>query len=199
MYDVNIVEENIPVEMLDEREIFWIAFFRHIGCRLVNLTDGGKGVLGIDFSTESRKKMSVSRKGIKRPEFSLEWRRNMSIAHKHSEKAMAAIRKAQLACIGKTTHPNTKLAVGAYARLPKPPQHRENISKALKGKPKSKTAIQNSVNAKKAKRNIRLADEAKNLKHGTLRTYTVFKCRCEKCREANTLYWNEHSKKKNQI
>src|SRR6185369_8692961 len=41
-----------------EDEPFWIAYFRSIGMRLLNMTDGGDGSLGVQASDEARAKMS---------------------------------------------------------------------------------------------------------------------------------------------
>lgn len=46
-------------------ERFWIAFFRALGCRLTNGTDGGEGACGLKLSPEARAKMSKSHRGLK--------------------------------------------------------------------------------------------------------------------------------------
>lgn len=47
-------------------ETKWISHFRSIGCRLVNLSNGGDGGSGHTASEQTRKKMSASQKGKKR-------------------------------------------------------------------------------------------------------------------------------------
>jgi hypothetical protein len=59
----------------------WIAYGRSEGWRLVNDTDGGKGVLGRKHSAESIKKMSAARKG---KALSLEHRLKIGIGVKDS-------------------------------------------------------------------------------------------------------------------
>lgn len=56
------VVENLPPEHLSEAEIFWIAYYQSIGCRLTNGTKGGEGALGRVSSPESLAKMSASAK-----------------------------------------------------------------------------------------------------------------------------------------
>jgi len=46
-----------------ETEQFWIAYFRFIGCRLTNHTDGGEGLTGYSFSPEARARIAASNKG----------------------------------------------------------------------------------------------------------------------------------------
>lgn len=58
-----------------EREVFWIAHFRSIGCRLTNTTDGGEGMVGWVPSQETRRKISLAARNI-----SNETRRKMSAA-----------------------------------------------------------------------------------------------------------------------
>jgi len=47
----------------EDREIWWIAYCKSIGCKLTNGTNGGDGISGFRFSEESRKKMRESHKG----------------------------------------------------------------------------------------------------------------------------------------
>lgn len=46
-----------------DRERYWIAYFRKEGFDLTNLTDGGDGVLGYVCTPEHRAKLSIARKG----------------------------------------------------------------------------------------------------------------------------------------
>jgi hypothetical protein len=55
--------ESVSAAERVEAERFWIAYFRSLGCRLVNATDGGEGSLGRRLSAESLLKMSASLKG----------------------------------------------------------------------------------------------------------------------------------------
>lgn len=59
---LEIVEE-ATVETFAERERHWIADYRSQGCRLVNRTDGGEGVLGLQHSEEVRQKIAEARRG----------------------------------------------------------------------------------------------------------------------------------------
>ena len=56
-------------------EKYWIAQFKVWGFRLTNLTTGGEGVVGRIVTEETRKKISIAKKGVK---FSEEARKNMS-------------------------------------------------------------------------------------------------------------------------
>jgi hypothetical protein len=51
-------------------ETHFIAYFRSIGCRLTNLTDGGDGLLGRKVSAETRRRISLSNTGKKRSDLS---------------------------------------------------------------------------------------------------------------------------------
>lgn len=62
-FSVEVLEENIPIDMLDEREIFWIAENNCIVPNGYNLDSGG-GVNRI-ISDETRAKLSASRTGEK--------------------------------------------------------------------------------------------------------------------------------------
>lgn len=67
-----IIEKYNTPEELPQAEIDMIAYFKFIGCDLVNTTNGGEGSLGIKnflgkhHSQESKNKISESNKGQKR-------------------------------------------------------------------------------------------------------------------------------------
>ena len=46
----------------EERERYWITFFRESGSRLLNLTDGGEGILGRVVPAEVRRRISIANK-----------------------------------------------------------------------------------------------------------------------------------------
>lgn len=67
-YIVDILFEDISYEEAKAKEIELIKFYgrRDLGLGpLVNMTDGGEGMIGIKFSDETKKKMSKSREGEK--------------------------------------------------------------------------------------------------------------------------------------
>ena len=51
-----------------EAEPFWIAYYRSIGMKLLNMTDGGEGAIGAAASDETRSKQSAVRTGVKKTE-----------------------------------------------------------------------------------------------------------------------------------
>ena len=61
---IEVVEECDTPEQLNEREIFWIAFFNCKRPNGYNLTDGGEGSKGCSFTPEVCLNMSVSKKKV---------------------------------------------------------------------------------------------------------------------------------------
>lgn len=57
-----LIEHVRPGEDWAARERYWIARYRADGHRLLNMTDGGEGTPGCEFSAERRKKMSAAAK-----------------------------------------------------------------------------------------------------------------------------------------
>src|SRR6478609_6911530 len=55
---------NPGVEAWQEAERFWISYFRFMGARLTNLTDGGEGLSGLIFSEEHRKRIGEAKRGM---------------------------------------------------------------------------------------------------------------------------------------
>jgi len=64
-FEVSVIEECATLEELNEREIFWIAFYNCKKPNGYNLTDGGEGIIGYKFSSELIEKRSKSRQGKK--------------------------------------------------------------------------------------------------------------------------------------
>ncbi|HUY80090.1 MAG TPA: GIY-YIG nuclease family protein [Ktedonobacterales bacterium] len=59
--------EEVPVEHWEERERYWIQYYREQGSPLTNGTDGGDGVHGRKRTPEERQRISASLMGNKRP------------------------------------------------------------------------------------------------------------------------------------
>jgi hypothetical protein len=62
---VSIIESGVPLYQIDEREIYWIKYYRENGFKLLNLTDGGFGHRGFKQSQETIKKRADKLKGRK--------------------------------------------------------------------------------------------------------------------------------------
>lgn len=64
-YEIEVLEELSSSDELNDAEVFWIQYFRFIGCRLTNLTDGGDGTPGRKRSLEERQRVSEALRGRK--------------------------------------------------------------------------------------------------------------------------------------
>lgn len=73
---IQLIQELFRVQDLREAEVYWIAFFRGQGCRLVNGTNGGEGP---DFQSEKTKRQIAAtlKKQLPRSD---EYRRKLSAA-----------------------------------------------------------------------------------------------------------------------
>lgn len=93
-YGIVILQEFEDEAVLNQAEVFWIKYFREMGCQLTNQTDGGEGTFGWAPSPEWRKRQSERMKGKR---YSLgvhpsnETRKRMSDSH-----------------LGKTTGPHSE-------------------------------------------------------------------------------------------
>lgn len=79
-FDVDVIEECDSEEKLNEREIYWIAFYNCKKPNGYNLTNGGEGTVGRIVSEETRENLSQSHKGKK---LSLKTRALMSTSNKN--------------------------------------------------------------------------------------------------------------------
>jgi hypothetical protein len=92
--DIEVLETHETAEALVEAERHFIAYFRSVGCRLTNATDGGEGMLGFKHSAESRRRISDAKKNPSREvrqrlataglgkRHSEQTRKKMSLAHR---------------------------------------------------------------------------------------------------------------------
>jgi hypothetical protein len=122
-----------------EAEQFWIEYCRAIGCRLLNLTHGGEGVVGLRRSTETRIKIGLGNTGKVR---SAEFRAAMSLARigrkrgptpPETRAKIAAALKGKPAPWAKrkqTPEDRAKKAAAAIARYQRPGE-REKTSAAV--------------------------------------------------------------------
>lgn len=89
-FAIDVVEECKTLDELNEREMFWIAYYN---CKVpngYNLTDGGEGTPGRPTSAETRAKISKSLTGKHHSE---ESRQNMSKASKGHPKSIEMRKK----------------------------------------------------------------------------------------------------------
>ncbi len=96
-----MIEEHSSPDAVAEAEIFFIAYFQSIGCRLTNMTSGGDGVAGRIQSEEEKKKRSESLKGHpgywlgkKRPEEAVEKGRQKTKGQKRTAEQRQALSSA---------------------------------------------------------------------------------------------------------
>jgi group I intron endonuclease len=78
-----LILEECSIEVLDETEIFYIDYFKMLGCNLTNTTEGGKSKRGYKHSEKMKEKMSIIMKGNswnKGKKLSKEHRQNISLS-----------------------------------------------------------------------------------------------------------------------
>jgi hypothetical protein len=122
-----------------ESEKLLIAAYRKAGARLVNLTDGGEGVLGRKLSEEGRKKISLAHKG-----------REKSPEH------LAKILAVNAARAGKPLSEEHKAKVAA-AHKGKRPKNLESLWAKSRGRPWSEKQRAATMAAHAAKKAAKLA------------------------------------------
>lgn len=57
-FEFKILEDNIKEENLSDREIYWIDYYNTFEGEGYNLTKGGEGMLGCEFSEKTKRKIS---------------------------------------------------------------------------------------------------------------------------------------------
>lgn len=130
---IEVLEEHEAAQTLLEAERHFIAYFRFVGCRLTNLTDGGEGPLGRVATSQHRKK----------------------VAEANSRRIWTdeSRRKASESKLGRTHSQETRSRMSASRKgLPKSEEHRQKIAAALRGiplSPQRRRAISESLKGRK--------------------------------------------------
>ena len=64
--EINLIEENIPnLKEANEREVYWIKYYRDLGYDLVNTSNGGDGTSGVKMTQKHKEIISKITKGRK--------------------------------------------------------------------------------------------------------------------------------------
>lgn len=87
-----VIEKNIPEEIVDDREMYFIKHYKEIGYKLKNLTDGGEG--GKGYTDEINKRSAMKRKGLKRTDETCRRISNAKRGIKFTDAHKSALKKA---------------------------------------------------------------------------------------------------------
>lgn len=117
-FDFKVIETDIDISEIHEREKFWIKELNTMKPNGYNLTEGGEGTFGYRHTEESKKKMSEMKKGVPAKPKSEETRRKLSEANR-----------------GKKLSEETKIKIGNANRGRKlTDEHKKRISETQKGR-----------------------------------------------------------------
>ena len=142
----------------------WIAHYKEIGCKLVNLTDGGEGICGYKHTPDTKARISLTCQKNMTPERraklatinlgrhpSPETILKLSYSNKKRWEDPKNREQASLRCIGRRVTPDAKIKMSAAKvgrRLSE--EHRAKIGLAGIGRPCSEeTRAKRSVNTKR--------------------------------------------------
>lgn len=124
-YEYIVVEDNIPEDQLDEREVYWIDYYDSYN-NGYNLTEGGCGNRGYKLSYETKKKISKSNKGKHRSD---ETKKKISESSKGKHLSEEHKIKISESMKGKNAY---------WYGKHHSEEHKRKISESMKGKPKTK-------------------------------------------------------------
>jgi group I intron endonuclease len=171
-----VVIEECDRELLNEREVFWIAHFDCMAPNGYNLTSGGGQ--GMVVSEETRQKMSErkkGKKGKKRGPISEETRRKISEAKKNiSDETRRKLSEAKKGKMPSEEH-RRKLSEAGKRRPPASEETRRKLSEANKGNSHSEEARRKMSEASKRRppaseeTRRKLSEAAKNVSDETRR------------------------------
>lgn len=151
-FNFEIIEENIPLEYIGEREKFWIIKLNTKVPNGYNLTDGGEGTFGYKHTEEAKIKMSKAKKGKFTHLQSDETRKKISEANKGRKPSAYCIQKIKEARTGTHLSDETKIKISEATKgIPKTEEHVEKVKKSLNKRTKEEKRL-SSEKAIKTKR-----------------------------------------------
>lgn len=127
-FNISVIDSAITIDVLYEKEKYWIKYYECKSPSGYNLTDGGEGGLGHIVSEEGKRKIGRANKGNK-----------YRLGHTFTEESRI---KMSLAQKGRLGHSHTdefkaKMIGNNYAQgnkgIPLSEEHKKKISKALTG------------------------------------------------------------------
>ena len=89
--EVRMVAFDLTEEEAFKIECDRITFWRSVGIKTANMTNGGEGVAGLVFSEEHRRKLGLANKGKKRPPMSDDQKGKMSERMKGKKTRLGAV------------------------------------------------------------------------------------------------------------
>ncbi|GAA4992586.1 NUMOD3 domain-containing DNA-binding protein [Pseudonocardia tropica] len=150
---VTVLERCGSIEELHEAEVRWIETLRGQGADLLNLTEGGEGVLGLRHSPEVRALMSQQRTGRTSSE---ETRRKISLSAKAQRAAeLAAGQPSPSAGRPKSEEHKAKLRARVVSK-----ETRQRMSEAARGRPSPFAGKQHTEESKEKLRAAALGRKA---------------------------------------
>lgn len=147
-----IIEENIPLNTISDREKYWIAELNTKKPNGYNLTDGGEGTFGYKHTDESKIKMSETKKGVFTHFQSEETRNKISESNKGREPSDYCIQRIKETRTGTHLSEETKKKLSESTKgIPKTPEHIEKVKQSLANKSdeEKKLASEKALKTKK--------------------------------------------------
>jgi group I intron endonuclease len=149
-----VIEEDIPLDIVSEREKYWISELNSKKPNGYNLTDGGEGTFGYKHTEESKKKMSSTKKGVFTHFQSEETRKKISEANKGNKPSEYCVQRVKEAKTGVPLSDETKKKISIATKgVPKTPEHIEKVKQSLanKSEEEKKLVYEKVVNTKREK------------------------------------------------
>jgi len=141
-----VVIDKVPVEDWEFWEMHYIKFFKSLGAKLVNGTEGGQGD-AIVFTDAAKKKMSDSTKGFKHSkETRKKIKKNNARYWLDRKKSKEHIAKMRATLTGrKQPRELVEKRAASMRKVIRTKEWRENISKGLMGKKLSKEHVESLI------------------------------------------------------
>lgn len=111
-----------------EAEIYWISYFRSVGCQLVNSNSGGYG--NLNPNEETRQKISAARKGVLRGPHSAETKNKIGEANRRriwSEESKQKVSAANKGRVHPSKSASTRLKLSQANKGKKKPHQEKSI------------------------------------------------------------------------
>lgn len=144
--NINVLQTLSSEDDMNMAEVYWIAYFKSVGCRLTNECIGGrggsiKGKKRKPCSEETKRKISIAKKGKKQKLHSEEARKRMSdikkgkkLSDEHRQKLSLAHKGKKRGPVSEETKRKISVATFGKSRGPHSEETKQRISIANTGK-----------------------------------------------------------------
>lgn len=161
-----LIETDLTEKKALRRETHYIDYYRSLGHRLTNMTDGGKGTVGYSHTEETKNKIGHANSGKVMPESAKQTLREINTGKTHAPKVRAKMSKTITAHYEDPV--NRERAAARTRKRFESQEERDKQSQRLKGRKQSPEHTANAAAARARNYTPRTQEQRNNMRNAQL-------------------------------